>query len=117
MDRYDKKEYSKWQSRKWGMALLVVILATLGTFLPPPLSAWVFGATKPLIVLSGAEWVSVITLVTALYIGGNIYQKHIEHKSLTAGFSISASVSSEIGNEENAASSGAEDGDSETKEA
>lgn len=90
------KEYSKWQSRKWRLALLVIFLATLGAFLPPIISLWIFENYKPLIILSGTEWVSVITLVVGLYIGGNVYQKHIEQKSLSAGFSLNASMSTEV---------------------
>lgn len=96
------KEYSKWQSRKWRLALLAIFLATLGAFLPPAISLWVFESYKPLIILSGTEWVSVVTLVVGLYIGGNVYQKHIEKKSLSAGFSLNASLgaSAEAGNDD-----------------
>lgn len=74
-------ESAQYTSRKWYLAILVVILATVGAFVPPLVSAWLFGADKPLVVLSGAEWVSVITLVTGLYIGGNVWQKHVENRT------------------------------------
>ena len=68
-------------SRKWFLVLLIFSIATLGTFLPPLISAWVFGASVPLVILSGTEWVSVISMVTAAYIGGNVWQKREEMRS------------------------------------
>jgi hypothetical protein len=69
-------------SRKWKLILLIVILATLGAFLPPLVSAWLFGAEKPLVILSGTEWVSVITLVSGAYLGANVWQKYVQKKQL-----------------------------------
>lgn len=83
-------------SRKWILVVLVLTLATLCAFVPPMLSAWVFGAAKPLILLSGTEWVSVITMVTAAYIGGNVWQKHIQKNETQANGSISISASTEL---------------------
>ncbi len=65
---------NKQRSRKWVLVLLVVILASIGAFIPPIISI-LLKAVKPLIILSGMEWVSVITMVTAAYIGGNVWQK------------------------------------------
>lgn len=79
-------------SRKWALALLVVILATVGTFIPPLVSAWIFKAAKPLIILTGTEWVSVITMVTAAYIGGNVWQKHVENKTVSASGQVTVSA-------------------------
>ena len=67
----------KQRSRKWSLVLLVVILASIGAFIPPIVSL-LLKSVKPLILLSGTEWVSVITMVTAAYIGGNVWQKHIQ---------------------------------------
>ena len=86
------KAYKKTQSRKWRLALLVLLLATFGTFLPPIVSVWIFGASKAMVILSGMEWVSVITMVVGLYIGGNVYQKHVERKHMGTGVSLNASV-------------------------
>lgn len=86
----------KQRSRKWILVLLVVALATIGAFVPPLLSAWAFGATKPLFLLSGAEWVSVITMVTAAYIGGNVWQKHVEKKDVSASGDVSSNTSVEL---------------------
>jgi len=89
-------EYKRQMSRKWALALLVVVLATVGAFFPPLFSAWFFNAAKPLVIVSGTEWVSVITMVTAAYIGGNVWQKHVESKASASGqvtISTSAQVS------------------------
>lgn len=80
-------------SRKWALALLVVILATVGAFIPPLVSAWIFKAAKPLVILTGTEWVSVITMVTAAYIGGNVWQKHVENKTVSASGQVTISAS------------------------
>lgn len=66
------------RSRKWFLILLVVGLATVGAFIPPMISAWVFGEPKPLVIISGTEWVSVISMIVAAYITGNVFQKKIE---------------------------------------
>jgi len=87
-------------SRKWHLALLVVILATIGAFLPPLVSAWLFAAEKPLVLLSGTEWVSVITLVTGLYIGGNVWQKNVEHNTERYKMSFNPLASGVGGTEE-----------------
>ena len=65
-------------SRKWRLTLLILVLATVGAFVPPLLSAWLFGAVKPLVILSGAEWVSVVSLVAGAYCSTNVWQKHVE---------------------------------------
>lgn len=75
------REHGKTLSRKWKLVLLVVILATVGTFVPPLISAWIFGAAAPLTILSGAEYVSLLTLVVSAYFGANVFQKHVEFKN------------------------------------
>lgn len=72
---------AQYPSRKWKLVLLVVMLATVGAFLPPLISAWLLGAEKPLVILSGTEWVSVITLSVSAYFGANVWQKHVEKKN------------------------------------
>jgi Na+-driven multidrug efflux pump len=79
--RRTKAEYRKSQSRKWKLVLLVVVLATVGTFVPPMLSAWLFKSATPLIIISGTEYVSVLTLVVSAYFGANVIQKHVEGKA------------------------------------
>jgi len=64
-------------SRKWLLILLVVILATVGTFFPPLLSTWVFGFKTPLVILSGTEFVSLLSISVSAYFGANIWEKHL----------------------------------------
>jgi len=66
------------RSRKWVLALMVIIIATVAAFVPPLLSTWVFKDTSRVVILTGTEWVSVITLVTGAYIGGNVWQRKVE---------------------------------------
>ncbi len=73
---------AQYMSRKWKLILMVVIFATIGAFLPPLISAWLFGADKPLIILSGTEWVSIITISVGAYFGANVWQKHVEKRPL-----------------------------------
>lgn len=87
------KEYKKYQSRKWQLVMLVIVLATLGAFAPPLLSMWVFKAGKVLYLLTGTEWVSVITLVVSVYFGINVWQKKIEQNSLSFSAGINADIS------------------------
>jgi len=91
--KYNGKEYKKYQSRKWQLVMLVIILATLGAFVPPLLSAWVFKAKSALFLLSGTEWVSVITLVVSAYFGANVWQKKIEQNG---GLTFSAGINAEV---------------------
>ncbi len=74
-------EYDKSQSRKWRLALLVILITVLGTFVPTILSVWVFSATKPLVILSGGHFVTLITLIVSSYFGANVLQKQVEKKS------------------------------------
>ena len=81
-----------YRSRKWFLTLLITTIATIGTFLPPVISTWIFGDAKPLIILTGTEWVSVISMVAAAYIGGNVWQKREELKA-NGSLTLSANVS------------------------
>jgi hypothetical protein len=71
---------TQYMSRKWKLVLLVVILATVWAFLPPLVSAWLLGAEKPLVLLSGTEWVSVITLSVSAYFGANVWAKYVQRR-------------------------------------
>lgn len=70
-------EYKKTNSRKWKLVLLILLIATVGTFVPPLLSAWVFGASAPLFILTGGNFVTLITLLVSAYFGANVWQKHV----------------------------------------
>jgi hypothetical protein len=67
----------KKMSRKWILVLLVLAIATLGTFIPPIVSVWVMGNEKPLIILTGSELVALVSLVVSAYFGANVFQKHV----------------------------------------
>lgn len=69
-------EYQKNQSRKWKLVLLVILIATIGTLIPPIISVWCFN-TSPLIIISGTEYVSILTLVVSAYFGANVLQKYV----------------------------------------
>lgn len=69
-------------SRKWKLILLIVCLATVFSFLPPLISVWLFDAKTPLIILSGTEWVSVVTLSISAYFGANVWEKHVNNRYL-----------------------------------
>jgi len=75
------KGYKKTQSRKWKLVLLVLIMATVSMFLPPLISAWLLKTAVPLVLISGTEWVSVVTLVVSAYFGMNVWQKKVEKKA------------------------------------
>jgi len=68
-------------SKKWALVLLVVLLSSLGVFLPPIISIWIFKAITPLVVISGTEYVSLLTFIVSAYFGANVWQKHIETKN------------------------------------
>lgn len=83
------------RSRKWFLILVIVCLATVGAFVPPMISAWVFGEPKPLVIISGTEWVSVISMIVAAYITGNVWQKREELKAKTS-IQFTASAGAEV---------------------
>ena len=70
------KNNFKSHSRKWKLILVVIALSTVGTFAPPLISSWIF-KNSPLVVISGTEYVSVLTLAVSAYFGANVLQKHI----------------------------------------
>lgn len=71
-------------NRKWHLVLLVIAIATIGLFAPPLLSVWLFGAKQPLVLITGAEYVSLITLVVSAYFGANVMHRHVETRNLNA---------------------------------
>ena len=69
----------KMQSRKFSLVVLIIILATIGTFVPPVVG--LFGVAFK--ILSGAEWVTVISLTISAYIAGNSWQNRAEIDAAT----------------------------------
>jgi len=74
-------EYKKTQSRKWRLVIYILVLATLGVFLPPLLSVWLFSTTEPIVILTGGHFVTLVTLIVSAYFGANVWQKHVEARS------------------------------------
>jgi len=97
-------------SRKWKLVLLVVILATIGAFLPPLISAWLLGAAKPLVILTGTEWVSIVTLSVSAYFGANVWEKHVQGRQ----FRFDPEASGVQGNDDEYKSPESEDEDDDT---
>ena len=68
------------KSRKLTLLYIVIVLATLGAFVPPILT-WVlalFGKNvPPFEILGSTEWVSMISLVVSTYFGSNVWEKHV----------------------------------------
>lgn len=64
-------------SRKYILTLLIFVAALLLCAVPPVLSVFVFGKDVPLIILSGGEWITVMSLICGFYFSANVAQKHI----------------------------------------
>jgi hypothetical protein len=78
-------------SKKWRLVLLVVLMASLGTIVPPILSIWVFKAVTPLVIISGTEYVSLLTLIVSAYFGANVLQKQVQKDSSLPGTTVDSS--------------------------
>jgi hypothetical protein len=78
-----------YMSRKWFLTLFLVALSTIGAFFPPIISA-ILEIEKPVIILSGTEWVSLVSMITAFYLSSNVFQKRDELKAKS--FSVTASL-------------------------
>jgi hypothetical protein len=66
----------KTKSRKWHLVLLILAIVSIGTFLPPIVSL-IFGLDKPLYILDGTHFVTIITLIVSAYYGANVLEKHV----------------------------------------
>ena len=64
----------KMASRKFWMAYTMVLAATI-LLISPILSNLVFGSS--IILITGAEYVSLCTCIYGIYVSGNIYDKKI----------------------------------------
>lgn len=80
-----QKIYTKYQSRKWQLVVVVLAIATLGLFVPPALSLFVFEMPQAFFIITGTEWVSVVTLIVAAYFGANVLQKRVERQAFGSG--------------------------------
>lgn len=68
------------KSRKLVLLYIVLILATVGAFVPPIIS-WALALagknSPPFEILGSTEWVSMISLVVSTYFGSNVWEKHV----------------------------------------
>lgn len=76
---------SDYKSRKWILTLLVLIISAIGCFLPPIIS-YIVGGEKVLEILSGASFVTIVSIVLSAYFGFNVLEKkfgftHVENQS------------------------------------
>lgn len=69
-------EEIKTDSRKYKLTMLILLISTLICAVPPVISALVM-KVNTLIILSGSEWVSLISIILGFYFGVNVWQKKI----------------------------------------
>lgn len=67
-------------SRKLTLLYIVLVLATVGAFIPPIIT-WALNLygknAPPFEILGSTEWVSMISLVVSTYFGSNVWEKHV----------------------------------------
>ena len=68
---------NKKTNRKWVLTIMVIVLATLGTFVPPIIN-FILEPKTPLVILGSTEYVSLLTLIVGAYFAGNVWQRHVE---------------------------------------
>lgn len=71
----------KSKSRKWSLVLLVFWVSVILVSIPPLVSSWIFKMASPVIILTGTEFTSLLTLIVSGYMGFNVFQKHVETKN------------------------------------
>lgn len=83
-----KMSDSRTSSRKYKLILLIFFAATLMCLLPPMLSEFVFKTSETLVILSGTEWVTVMSMISGFYFGANVLQKQITKPNNTPNNNI-----------------------------
>lgn len=63
--------------RKYGLAIMIFAAATLLCAVTPILSVFVFKLAAPLVLLTGSEWVTVMSMIGAFYFSANVAQKKL----------------------------------------
>jgi hypothetical protein len=79
-------------SRKWKLVLLILLISTIGTFVPPIISAWLFDLKEPLSILNGGHFVTLVTLIVSAYFGANVWEKHVLKDQTTDTYTPSTST-------------------------
>lgn len=72
----DNLKDTRYASRKYKLALLIFIITSLLCALPPCISVFIFKAA-PLVILSGTEYVTILTTLMGIYFSANVYEKKI----------------------------------------
>lgn len=75
-NNYCNAEYKKTSSRKWKLVLLILLISTLGTFVPPIICAF-FNVKETMSILNGGHFVTLVTLLVSAYFGANVWEKHV----------------------------------------
>lgn len=78
------KSDTSYTSRKYKITLLIFFTTSLICALPPCLSVFIFKATAPLIIISGAEYITILTTLIGIYFSANVYEKKIKSDELTS---------------------------------
>jgi hypothetical protein len=73
----EQKPADKNKSRKYRFIILVFTAATVMCICPPVISVFFLKMANPLVILSGAEWITVMSMLGGLYFGANVIQKHL----------------------------------------
>lgn len=73
----DDKVKDDKMSRKWKLVLLILLISTIGTFMPPVMSQWIFKDSTSLVILTGNNFITLIGLVVSAYFGFNVWQKKV----------------------------------------
>ena len=76
------KENKRSVSRKYKLALLILIIASIICAVPPIVSVFFLKLATPLIILSGSEFVTIISLIAATYMAANVSQKKMTNNKL-----------------------------------
>ena len=66
-------------SRKYLLTIYVILIATAMTLLPPIIS--VFFLPAPMIIMTGTEFASIVSMALLFYNGSNVLQKKFEGDS------------------------------------
>lgn len=68
------------KSRKMKLMLLIIMLATIGTFLPP-IICWLMILLKHPVpaftILTDSDWITVISIIVPAWMGALTYEKHL----------------------------------------
>ncbi len=69
----------KFNSRKYKLAKYIIAISTFLTFIPPLITIWFF--KEPLVILTGTEFVSILSATLLFYSGSNLVDKHLDNQS------------------------------------